>query len=47
LEQQQAAAATDLLHDLLKRYPHGLYHEPILDARVLLGLALFEQHQVN
>jgi LuxR family maltose regulon positive regulatory protein len=47
LEQDQAAAAADILRDLIDRYPQGLYLEPILGARVLLALALFEQHQVN
>ena len=47
LEQEQPTAAADLLRDLIKRYPQGLYVEPLLGARVLLALALFEQHQVN
>ena len=47
LAQDQAATAADILRDLINRYPQGLYLEPILGARVLLALALFEQHQVN
>jgi LuxR family maltose regulon positive regulatory protein len=47
LEQEQPAAAADLLRDLIGRYPQGLYLEPTLGARILLALALFEQHQVN
>jgi LuxR family maltose regulon positive regulatory protein len=47
LEQEQAAAATDILRDLTSQYPQGLYLEPILGARILLACALFEQHQVN
>jgi LuxR family maltose regulon positive regulatory protein len=47
LEQDQAATAADILRDLINQYPQGLYLEPILGARVLLALALFEQHQVN
>jgi LuxR family maltose regulon positive regulatory protein len=47
LEQKQAAEAQDLLDRLITQYPHGLYQEPILGARVMLAIALFEQHQVN
>ncbi len=47
LEQDQAAAAEEILERLIRQYPHGLYLEPILGARVLLALALFAQHQVN
>ena len=47
LEQDQAATAADILRDLINRYPQCLYLESILGARVLLALALFEQHQVN
>ncbi|HEX7424176.1 MAG TPA: LuxR C-terminal-related transcriptional regulator [Terriglobales bacterium] len=47
LEQNQAAAATGLLYDLIRQYPQGLYLESILGARVLLALALYEQHQFN
>jgi LuxR family maltose regulon positive regulatory protein len=47
LEQKQNAAAENLLYDLIRRYPHSLYLEPSLGARVLLARALFEQHQIN
>jgi len=47
LEQEQAADAADLLRYLIKRYPHGLYLEPLVGARILLARALFDQHQVN
>jgi LuxR family maltose regulon positive regulatory protein len=47
LEQKQNAAAEDLLSDLMRRYPHSLYLEPTLGARVLLARALFEQHRIN
>ncbi len=47
LKQGQAAATVALLNRLLTRYPYGLPHEPILSGRVMLALALFEQHQVN
>lgn len=47
LEQKQNATAEDILSRLLAQYPHGLYWVPILGARVLLALALFEQRKVN
>jgi LuxR family maltose regulon positive regulatory protein len=47
LEQDQAANAADVLRDLIKHYPHGLYLEPTIGARILLARALFEQHQIN
>ncbi len=47
LKQEQPAAAADVLKQLLKQFPNGLYLEPNLGARVLLALALFEQRHVN
>lgn len=47
LEQEQPVAAADLLRDLIERYPHGLYLEPTLGARIVLALALYKMHQVN
>ena len=47
LQEEQPGAAVDLLVDLLKRYPQGLYLEPTLGARILLAMAHFKQHQVN
>ncbi len=47
LEQGQAVAAESLLNDLIQRYPHGLYLELGLGARILLALALFSQHEMN
>jgi LuxR family maltose regulon positive regulatory protein len=47
LQQEQPAAAVDLLRGLLRRYPHGLYLEPGLGAHILLALALFDQRRVN
>jgi LuxR family transcriptional regulator, maltose regulon positive regulatory protein len=46
LEQKQTMAAEDLLKRLIAHYPYGFF-EPILEARVMLALALFEQHKVN
>lgn len=47
LEQGQPAQAADLLRRLIEQYPRGLYLEPALGARILLAVALFEQHEVN
>ncbi len=47
LKQGQAEAAADLLNRVLAQYPHGLPHEPLLSGRVMLALALFEQHKVS
>ena len=47
LGKNQAAAAEDILNHLITEYPQGLIREPILDARVMLALALFQQHKVN
>lgn len=47
LSRQRAADAESLLTGLLERYPHGFYQQPTLGARVLLALALFEQHKTN
>jgi LuxR family maltose regulon positive regulatory protein len=43
----QNASAEELLTHLLTQYPHGFYSEPIMSARVLLALVLFEQHKIN
>jgi LuxR family transcriptional regulator, maltose regulon positive regulatory protein len=47
LEQRQAKTAEDLLKRLIAQYPYGFFVEPILEARLMLALALFEQHKVN
>ncbi len=47
LEQNEPAAAAELLLDLIARYPEGLYLEPTLGARIVLARALFEQHEIN
>ncbi len=47
LTQKQPAAAEEILTGLVSRYPHGFYPEPIMGARVMLAIALFEQHKVN
>lgn len=47
LQQGQTAATVDLLTRLLRHYPHGLPHEPLLNARVMLAVALFKEHKLN
>jgi hypothetical protein len=31
----------------VKAFPNGIANEPMMQVRVLLGLALFEQHKLN
>lgn len=47
LAQKRYAPAQDLLARLLAQYPHGLRNHPLLGARVMFAIALFEQHQLN
>jgi len=47
LRQQQFEAAEEILNRLLRQYPHGFHHEPIMAGRVMLAQALFAQHKVN
>lgn len=47
LRQKQGAAAEKILERLLKQYPNGIANEPIMIVRVMLALALFEQHKLN
>ncbi len=46
LWQKQAAVAEIILWRLLHA-PHGIPNEPVMRVRVLLALALFEQHKMN
>ena len=36
-----------ILHQLLAENSHGLHYEPLFDARILLSLALFQQHKIH
>ncbi len=47
LARNQAAAAEKILGVLLNRYPGGMYTEPLMRVRLLLALALFEQHKMG
>jgi LuxR family maltose regulon positive regulatory protein len=47
IEQGRSVAAEDILNRLLARYPHGSYMLPMLRARVILAIALFEQRKLN
>ncbi|MEW6405415.1 MAG: LuxR C-terminal-related transcriptional regulator [Chloroflexota bacterium] len=47
VRQKRNAAAEDILRRLLNQHPHGFYWWPILRARVMLSIALYDQHKVN
>jgi LuxR family maltose regulon positive regulatory protein len=47
LRHKQPAAAEKILERLLRQFPNGITNEPMMQVRVLLGLALFEQHKLN
>lgn len=47
LRQKKAAAAEKILRQLLEQNPHGLPNEPLMSVRLLLTLALYDQHQLN
>lgn len=47
LEKKQADIAERQLNQLVTQYPSGVLFEPLMDARVQLALAMFEQHKVN
>ncbi len=47
LTRKQYAEAQELLTRLLAQYPHGLRTQPLLAGRVMLAIALFEQHQIH
>ena len=44
---KQPEAAEVLLQRLLAENLHGLHYEPLFDARILLSLALFQQHKYH
>ena len=46
LSQGRAAAAEARLIDLVAKHPHGFPNEAVLEARVMLALALFKQHKL-
>ncbi len=47
MDQNRYLAAEEILTELLQRYPNGFYWLPILRAKVLLSLVLFNQHKIN
>ncbi|MAT96996.1 MAG: hypothetical protein CL608_07630 [Anaerolineaceae bacterium] len=46
LYQGQAPTAEAILADFVAQYPDGFPNEPSLESRVLLALALFDQHKI-
>jgi LuxR family maltose regulon positive regulatory protein len=47
IEQKRSVAAEEILTHLLGKYPHGFGALPILRARVILAIALFDQRKVK
>jgi LuxR family maltose regulon positive regulatory protein len=47
IEEKRCLAAENLLTQLLEKYPHGVYMLPVLRAKVILAIALFEQHKIK
>jgi LuxR family maltose regulon positive regulatory protein len=47
VRQKQAVAAEKILWRLLEQNPYSIPNEPLLSARVLLALALYDQHKLN
>ena len=47
LVKKQAESAEKQLRDLLSQYPEGILWEPLLRTRILLAIALFDQHKFN
>lgn len=47
LRQGQAAAAEEICWHLLEQSLYGIANEPLLGARIILALALFQQHKMN
>jgi LuxR family maltose regulon positive regulatory protein len=47
MEQNRSLAAQDIIIRFLEKYPHGSYLLPVMRARVLLAIALFEQREIN
>lgn len=47
LRQKQGAAAEEILERLLEQFPNGIANEPVMQARVMLALALYEQHKLK
>lgn len=47
LRQKQPAATEQILESLLMQDPFGIPNEPMMNTRVLLALALYEQYKLN
>jgi len=47
IEQKRNVAAQEILEHLLNKHPHGSYLLPIMRARVILAIALFNQRKVD
>jgi LuxR family transcriptional regulator, maltose regulon positive regulatory protein len=47
IEQNRSVAAEDIVNHFLNKYPDGFYMLPVMKARVILAIALFEQRKIN
>jgi LuxR family transcriptional regulator, maltose regulon positive regulatory protein len=47
IEQKRSVAAEEIANYLIDKYPHGCYMLPILRAKVILAIALFEQRKLK
>jgi LuxR family transcriptional regulator, maltose regulon positive regulatory protein len=47
IEKKRSVAAEEILNYLINKHPHGLYMLPILRAKVILAIALFDQRKLK
>jgi LuxR family maltose regulon positive regulatory protein len=47
IEQKRSVAAEEILNYLINKHPHGCYMLPILRAKVILAIALFDQRKLK
>jgi LuxR family transcriptional regulator, maltose regulon positive regulatory protein len=47
IEQKRPKAAEELVNSFLQKYPNGIYMLPVMRARLILAIALFDQRNIN
>jgi LuxR family maltose regulon positive regulatory protein len=47
IEQKRSVAAEEIANYLIEKHPHGCYMLPIIRAKVILAIALFEQRKLK
>jgi LuxR family maltose regulon positive regulatory protein len=47
IEKKRSVAAEEILNYLINKYPHGFYMLPILRAKVILAIALYDQRKLK